>query len=494
MNAPAVEMIGISKTFPGVVALKDVSFGVERGEVHALVGENGAGKSTLMKVLGGIYMRDSGQIKLRGKLVEIGSPRKAIELGISIIHQELMLVPEMSIAQNLFLGRSLRTVGVLNSRKMNEATREILARFEIDIDPKTPMRRLGIAMQQMVEIAKAVSLNSEILVMDEPTATLTTQETEQLFSLINRLRTDGVSIIYISHRLEEIFRIADRTTVLRDGSTVETLGPEEMNPARIIKLMVGRDIDQLFVKTNVPTSEEALRIEGLSSDKVRDISLRISKGEILGVAGLMGSGRTEMARAIIGVDPVTSGAIFLNGRKVRISNPREAIRNGIGYLSEDRKKHGIIPDMSVASNIAIAVLKRLSTAGVLNLKGKRTLAEGFRRRLSIRSPSIQVLIKNLSGGNQQKVLIARWLATEVPVLIFDEPTRGIDVGAKHEVYMLMSDLARQGLAVMMISSELREILAMSDRIVVMYNGRIAGELTPETATQEKILHLATGGK
>ena len=494
MNAPAVEMIGISKTFPGVVALKDVSFGVERGEVHALVGENGAGKSTLMKVLGGIYMRDSGQIKLRGKLVEIGSPRKAIELGISIIHQELMLVPEMSIAQNLFLGRSLRTAGVLNSRKMNEATREILARFEIDIDPKTPMRRLGIAMQQMVEIAKAVSLNSDILVMDEPTATLTTQETEQLFSLINRIRTDGVSIIYISHRLEEIFRIADRTTVLRDGSTVETLGPEEMNPARIIKLMVGRDIDQLFVKTNVPTSEEALRIEGLSSDSVHDISLRISKGEILGVAGLMGSGRTEMARAIIGVDPVTSGAIFLNGRKVRISNPREAIRNGIGYLSEDRKKHGIIPDMSVGSNIAIAVLKRLSTAGVLNLKGKRTLAEDFRRRLSIRSPSIQVLIKNLSGGNQQKVLIARWLATEVPVLIFDEPTRGIDVGAKHEVYMLMSDLARQGLAVMMISSELREILAMSDRIVVMYSGRITGELTRETATQEKILHLATGGK
>lgn len=487
-------MIDISKRFPGVVALKNVSFGVEKGEVHALVGENGAGKSTLIKVLGGIYMRDSGQIKLRGKPVEIGSPRKAIELGISIIHQELMLVPEMSIAQNLFLGRSALKFGVLDTKKMNAVTREILDRFEIDIDPRTLMRRLGIAMQQMVEIAKAVSLNSEILIMDEPTATLTTQETEQLFALISRLSKQGVSIIYISHRLEEIFRIADRTTVLRDGSTVETLGAGDMNPTRIIKLMVGRDIDQLFVKTNVPTAEEAMRVEGLSSVKVHDISLRIAKGEILGVAGLMGSGRTEMARAIIGVDPISSGTIYLGGRKVRISNPGDALLSGIGYLSEDRKKYGIIPEMSIGSNIALAVLKKLSTAGILNLKGKKNLADSFRRKLSIRSTSINMLIKNLSGGNQQKVLMARWLATEVPVLIFDEPTRGIDVGAKQEVYMLMSDLARQGLAIMMISSELREILAMSDRIVVMYNGGIAGELTPQEATQEKILHLATGGK
>jgi ribose transport system ATP-binding protein len=493
MSAAAVEMINISKRFPGVVALKNVSFEVDRGEVHALVGENGAGKSTLIKVLGGIHAKDSGQIHLRGAPVDIYSPRRAMELGISVIHQELMLVPEMSIAQNLFLGRSPLRFGVLSPKRMNDATREILDRFEIDLDPRTPVRRLGIAIQQMVEVAKAVSMNAEIIVMDEPTATLTTQETEQLFALIERLKKQGVSVVYISHRLEEIFRIADRTTVLRDGSTVGTLTSGEMNHGSIVKLMVGRDINQFFVKTNVPSTEEALSVEGLTNDKIHDVSFHIARGEILGVAGLIGSGRTETARAIIGVDHA-SGSIRVNGRAVRISSPRDAIRNGIGYLSEDRKKYGIIPDMTIGANISLAVLSRFSRAGVLNLRGRNLMAESFRQKLSIRSTSIQMLIKNLSGGNQQKVLMARWLATEVPVLIFDEPTRGIDVGAKHEVYMLMSDLARQGLAIMMISSELAEILAMSDRVLVMDNGRVAGELLRQDATQEKIMQLATGGR
>jgi ribose transport system ATP-binding protein len=487
-------MINISKRFPGVVALKNVSFEVDKGEVHALVGENGAGKSTLIKVLGGIHAKDSGQIHLRGAPVDIYSPRRAMELGISVIHQELMLVPEMSIAQNLFLGRSPLRFGVLSMKRMNAATKEILDRFEIDIDPRTPMRRLGIAIQQMVEVAKAVSLNAEIIVMDEPTATLTTQETEQLFALIGRLKKQGVSIVYISHRLEEIFRIADRTTVLRDGTTVGTLSSADMNHGSIVKLMVGRDVDQFFVKTNVPSAEEALRVEGLSNERIHDVSFHIAKGEILGVAGLIGSGRTETARAIIGVDRISSGSIRVHGRAVKISNPRDAIRNGIGYLSEDRKKYGIIPDMTIGSNISLAVLSRFSRAGVLNLRGRNLMAESFRRKLSIRSTSVQMLIKNLSGGNQQKVLMARWLATEVPVLIFDEPTRGIDVGAKHEVYMLMSDLAQQGLAIMMISSELGEILAMSDRVLVMDNGRVAGELPRQDATQEKIMQLATGGR
>ncbi len=493
MSSPAVEMIGISKSFPGVVALKNVSFEVESGEVHALVGENGAGKSTLIKVLGGIHLKDSGRIHLHGRPVEIWSPRRAMELGISVIHQELMLVPEMSIAQNLFLGRNPLRFGMLSVKKMNDATREILQRFELDLDPRTPMRRLGIAIQQMVEVAKAVSMNAEIIVMDEPTATLTSQETEQLFALIARLKREGVGVVYISHRLEEIFRIADRTTVLRDGSTVGTLTSGEMTHAGIVKLMVGRDIEQFFVKTNEPSSEEALRVEGLTNEKIRGVSFRVRKGEILGMAGLIGSGRTETARAIIGADPLSSGSIVVGGRQVRISSPRDAVRNGIGYLSEDRKKYGIIPDMSIGSNISITVLQKFARAGVLNVRRRNSMAEDFRRKLSIRSTSVAMLIKNLSGGNQQKVLMARWLAAGVPVLIFDEPTRGIDVGAKHEVYTLMSDLARQGFAIVMISSELGEILAMSDRILVMYNGKAAGELDRKDATQERIMQLATGG-
>jgi len=493
MSQPMVEMLSISKSFPGVLALRGVSLAVQPGEVHALVGENGAGKSTLMKVLGGIYSRDAGEIRIQGHPVEIHSPHRATELGISIIHQELMLVPDMSVAQNIFLGRSPSRAGVLNPRRMNAQAAEILGRFELFIDPRTPIRKLGIAQQQMVEIAKAVSRNVRILVMDEPTATLTTKEIEQLFALIHRLKGEGVSIIYISHRLEEIFRIADRVTVLRDGATVETLGIEEADTARVVRLMVGRELTDMFVKKDVPIGEEVLRVENLSSGKVRRINFRVSKGEIVGIAGLVGAGRTEMAQAIFGLDPIRSGAIYLHGRKVTIRNPTDALRHGIGYLSEDRKRYGVVPEMSVESNVSLAVLDRLCLFGVLRKRLRRELGERYQRKLQIKTPSMDALIKNLSGGNQQKVLIARWLATDAPLLILDEPTRGIDVGAKHEIYALMCDLAAQGFGIVMISSELPEVIAMSDRIMVMHNGEIAGVVEPPGATQEAIIKLAMGG-
>jgi ribose transport system ATP-binding protein len=492
MNSPIVEMSNISKSFPGVCALKNVNFAVNKGEVHALVGENGAGKSTLIKILGGIYRKDSGQIKLRGSPVEISSPQHAIENGISVIHQELMLVPEMTIAQNIFLGRCPSRWGVLECNKMNARADELLNRFDLKVDAKTPVKRLGIGQQQMVEIVKAVSLNASVLVMDEPTAPLTDNEIVQLFSLIQKLKLEGVSIIYISHRLEEVFQIADRVTVLRDGSTIATMDIEQADAANIIRLMVGREIGELFVKENIPTDEEILRTENLSSKKVSNISFHINKGEIIGVAGLIGSGRTELAQAIFGVDQLTSGCVYIKGERVRIRSPQEAISNGIYYLSEDRKHLGIIPEMSVESNISIAVLPKCSTGFVVRKKAKRTLGETYQKKLSIKSSSMHVPVKSLSGGNQQKVLIARGLATSVPVLIFDEPTRGIDVGAKHEIYSIMSKLAQQGYAIIMISSELREIIAMSDRILVMHAGEIAGEITPKDATQENILNLAMG--
>jgi ribose transport system ATP-binding protein len=466
---------------------------VQPGEVHALVGENGAGKSTLIKVLGGIYRRDEGEIHIRGRPVEIDSPHRATELGISIIHQELMLVPDMSVAQNVFLGRSPSRFGVLTPARMNAQAAEILERFEVSIDPRTPIRELGIAQQQMVEIAKAVSRQVQILVMDEPTATLTHKEIEQLFALIQRLKSQGVSVIYISHRLEEIFRIADRVTVLRDGATVETFGIKEADTARIVRLMVGRDLSDMFVKKDAAVGAEVLRVENLTSTKVRGISFAVRQGEIVGVAGLMGAGRTEMAHALFGLDPLTDGAIYVRGKKVRIKSPRDALAHGIGYLSEDRKRYGIIPQMSVESNVSIAILGRLCTLGVMRKKLRRELGSTYQERLRIRAPSMEALIKNLSGGNQQKALIARWLATDAPLLILDEPTRGIDVGAKHEIYALMSELAHQGIAILMISSELREVLAMSDRILVMHDGALAGVLEGEGATQEGIMSLAMGG-
>ena len=494
MSQPMVEMRNISKSFPGVHALRAVSLAVQPGEVHALVGENGAGKSTLMKVLGGIYSRDAGEILIGGRPVEIDSPHRATELGISIIHQELMLVPDMSVAQNIFLGRSPARIGILTPGRMNALATEILERSGLFIDPRTPIRKLGIAQKQMVEIAKAVSRNVRILVMDEPTATLTNKEIETLFTLIQRLKGEGVSIIYISHRLEEIFRIADRVTVLRDGATVETLGIEEVDTARVVRLMVGRDLTDMFVKKNAVIGEEVLRVEDLSSRKVRGISFRVAKGGIVGVAGLMGAGRTEMAHAIFGLDPIQSGSVYMHGRKVRIHSPTDALRHGIGYLSEDRKRYGVVPEMSVESNVGLAVLDRLCRFGVLRSRLRRELGERYRVRLQIKTTSMDALIKNLSGGNQQKALIARWLATDAPLLILDEPTRGIDVGAKHEIYALMCDLAAQGFGIIMISSELREVIAMSDRIVVMHEGEIAGVVEATGATQEAIIKLAMGGE
>lgn len=495
MDIFSIEMEQITKRFPGVLALNNVNLAVKAGEVHALMGENGAGKSTLMKILGGVYSKDSGVIRIKGNVTEIHNPHQAKCLGISIIHQELNMVPELSVAQNMFLGREPHRCGVIDWKKLHCEARRILTEFEIDVEPHTPIYKLGIAIRQMIEIAKDLSTKADIVVMDEPTAALTFHEIEQLFSLIARLRQRGVSIIYISHRMEEVFQIADRATVLRDGSTVGTVHMDKVTPDELIRMMVGREINELFPKGNQPSSEEALRIDNFSTTtKLKNVSFHVRKGEILGIAGLVGSGRTELARAIFGADPKLNGATYVFGAAVAINSPRDAIRCGIGFLTEDRGRQGIIPEMDICSNMTITVVHNLCRLGWLNCHAKQKLGERYHKMLAVKAASLKTLIKNLSGGNQQKVVLAKWLATEAKIIIFDEPTRGIDVGAKQEVYKLMSDLANQGVAVLMISSDLREILGMSDRILVMQEGRVTGQLKREEASQEKILHLATGGK
>jgi ribose transport system ATP-binding protein len=492
-HVPVLEMLNVDKRFLGVHALTEANLTVSRGEVHALVGENGAGKSTLIKILGGVHQMDSGEIRVDGQPVTIGSPHEAMARGISVIHQELMLVPDMTVAQNLFLGREPTRAGFIDWKTLYENARSVLERFELDIDPRSRIRRLGVARQQMVEIARAMSFDTAIVVMDEPTATLTINETEHLFQLVQRLQKHGVSTIYISHRMEEIFHLADRATVLRDGKTVGTVFTADADHDQIVRMMVGRDIDTLFTKRNVPRTEVILDVRDLNSPRVKDISFTVRQGEILGFAGLVGSGRTEVIRAVFGLDTIVSGTVTVNQTPVRIQAPRDAIAAGIGYLTEDRKTQGIVPDLPVAANISLTVLDRLSRLGFIRRAERNSLATRFQQSLSIRAASLTMAIKNLSGGNQQKALIARSLATNARVLLLDEPTRGIDVGAKQDVYNVISTLAENGIGVVFVSSELRELLAMSDRIAVMWRNRITGILSGAEMTQENIIHLATGG-
>jgi ABC-type sugar transport system ATPase subunit len=491
-------MVDISKEFPGVKALDKVSFELRRGEVHALVGENGAGKSTLMKILGGIYHPDSGRIILNGREVQIHSPGAAQSLGIAMIHQELNLVPYLSVAKNMFLGREpvvWQSLGVVHWKKLYERAIELLGELGLDISPLAQVDSLGIAQRQMVEVAKALSLNASIIVMDEPTATLTNEEVDSLFKLILRLKARGVSVIYISHRLEEVKAISDRVTVLRDGKTISTAANGvELSIDSIIRLMVGRDLGDRFPRRAYKATEELLCVEGLSSKGVLDdISIVVRSGEIVGVAGLVGSGRTELARAIFGADPKDDGKVYVRGHEVRIQSPLDAVKAGIGFLPEDRQAQGLILSMSVSDNITITVISELLKNGLIDRDAQQDIVNEYSSLLGIKAPSPAHLTRTLSGGNQQKVVLAKWLCAQSEILIFDEPTRGIDVGAKIEVYRIMSQLAEAGRGIIMISSELPEILAMSDRIVVMHEGRIAKEFSRREATQEKIMACATGG-
>ena len=495
--APVLEMQSISKTYPGVTALSAVDFAVMPGEVHALVGENGAGKSTLMKILAGADTKDAGRIVIDGSEVHIDSPQEAMRLGVSIIYQEFNLVPYMNAAENIFLGRepASSVPGVIDFGKMYADAQTIISELGVALDVRSSINTLSVAQQQMVEIAKATSRKSRIIAMDEPSATLTEHELENLFALIRRLKAEGVSIIYISHRLEEVFQIADRVTVLRDGELVQTKNVADTDRDDIIRMMVGRELKESIPKAAAEPGDIALEVKGLNrAGALRDVSFEVRRGEILGLAGLVGAGRTEVARAIFGADPIDSGEIRVNGRAVKIKSPRHAISLGIGLVTEDRKALGLVLGMAVRENISLANLGVLSRLGFVSRRRERDVARKYVEDIMIKTPSVEQAVQNLSGGNQQKVVLAKWLFTESNVLIFDEPTRGIDVGAKTEIYQLMNRLAASGVAIIMISSELLEVIGMSDRILVMHEGEIAGELSREEATQERIMHLATGGE
>ncbi|MFD1554726.1 sugar ABC transporter ATP-binding protein [Paraburkholderia silviterrae] len=493
---PLISVNKLSKSFPGVRALHEVQFELAAGEVHALMGENGAGKSTLMKILAGVYSRDSGEILYDGRPVAFASPREAQAAGVGIIHQELQLMNHLTVAQNMFIGREPRgrLRLFLDEDKLNARARAILERMHVHLDPRTVVGTLTVASQQMVEIAKALSFDSRVLIMDEPTSALNDAEIGELFRIIRQLKARGVGIIYISHKMDELKQISDRVTVLRDGEYVATVCTADTSVQAIIGMMVGRTLADIAPwQGPAHAGEIALEVKHLNAGPlVRDVSFTLHKGEILGFAGLMGAGRTEVARAVFGADPIESGEIFVKGVKAAIRKPGDAVARSIGYLSEDRKRYGLATGMDVESNIVMSNLgKFLSLRLFLRRTQIRKTASHFINLLAIRTPSATQPVRLLSGGNQQKIVIAKWLERDCDVLFFDEPTRGIDVGAKSEIYKLLRALAGQGKAIVMISSELPEILRMSDRIVVMCEGRITGELCASEATQERIMHLAT---
>lgn len=490
-----VELRGIEKSFPGVHALKGVSLDLRAGEVHALMGENGAGKSTLMKALTGVYQPDSGEILVGGQHVTLPNPRAAQDLGISIIHQELFLMEHLTAAQNIYIGREPRKgFGLfVDEDKMNADAAALFKRMKVDISPAVEVGQLTVARQQLVEIAKALSFNSKVLIMDEPTSALNSTEVEHLFAIIEDLKANGVGIVYITHKMDEVKRIADRVTVMRDGQYIDTVPAEGTSMSKIISMMVGRELADATRAEGQAEEEEALRVEGLNRGRaIRDVSFSVRKGEILGFAGLMGAGRTEVARAIFGADPIDSGSIHIHGRPCTVKSPNDAVRLGLAYLSEDRKRFGIVTRMSVRDNITLPSWKRFTTGRFwMKDSGLRQAAVHYVDLLKVKTPGISQKTRLLSGGNQQKVVIAKWLLRDCDILFFDEPTRGIDIGAKAEIYKLLQGLAEQGKAIIVISSELPEVLRLSHRIVVMCEGRITGELDGKTATQEDIMTLAT---
>ena len=497
-TAQLLTIEGVSKSFPGVQALKDVKLNLNSGEVLALVGENGAGKSTLMKVLSGIYKRDEGIIKLNNQEINVEGPLQAQKLGIAIIHQEMNLMPHLTVAQNILIGREPRKwFGIAcDDKELNRRARILLDELNLSLEPTQVVGSLTVAKQQMVEIAKALSYDSKIIIMDEPTSALTQSETEVLFKIINNLRKSGKGIIYISHRMEELTKISDRITVFRDGKYIDTLVTKDTQISKIISLMIGREVAQDLrpeIVRKFSDKEIALEVKGLSTKNLlKDVSFQLHKGEILGFAGLMGAGRTELALAIVGKDQITEGEIIVDGKKVKINNPSDAVKHGIGYLSEDRKRFGVLLNQDVKFNIVLSNLKKITSKfGFVNNSQSRVSSNTAVKNLSIRTPSIDQMVKNLSGGNQQKVVIGKWLTRETDVLIFDEPTRGIDVGAKDEIYKLLQELVSQGKSIIMISSELPEVLRMSDRILVMCEGRVTGILSNKEADQNLIMQYAT---
>jgi ribose transport system ATP-binding protein len=501
---PLLEMRGIRKVFPGVVALDDVDLTLQAGDVHMLLGENGAGKSTLMKILGGAYRKDAGHIRLNGQPVEIGSPRAARDLGIRVVYQELNLVPHLSVAENIFLGElPTRVLSLIDWRALHERTSALLTDLGITLDPRAPVGRLGLAQRQMVEIAKALAPASAkdparqhgdavILVMDEPTSALTSREVTQLFALIERLAARGVSIVYITHRLDEVFRIGRQITVMRDGRRVTTRPIGQVDVPELVRLMANRDVSEHFPKVRFERGAELLRVEGLGVRGVlSDIRFSLHAGEVLGISGLLGAGRTELARVLAGADRFDEGRLLVDGQDVHFRNPSDAIARGIGLLPEDRKAQGLVPGLTVARNIALPHGRRLARAGVLPRRCEAEMAAPISAELRVKATLTQT-VRQLSGGNQQKVVLGKWLAGAGRIFIFDEPTRGVDVGAKVEIYNLMNRLTSRGAGIIMISSELPELLGMSDRILVMHRGRIQAELAAADATEERVLSAALG--
>lgn len=484
---------GIRKEFPGVVALDDVEFKLKRGTVHALMGENGAGKSTLMKILAGIYTPDKGDVKLKGAEIRLKSPLDALENGIAMIHQELNLMPFMTVAENIWIRREPKNrFGFVDHREMNRITARLFDRLKIKIDPEIEVRHLSVANRQMVEIAKAVSYESDVLIMDEPTSALTEREVAHLFEIIRDLREQGIGIVYITHKMNELFEIADEFSVFRDGKFIGTHASSDVTRDDIIRMMVGREITQMFPKEEVPIGDVVLSVKNLALNGVfRDVSFDVRAGEILGIAGLVGSGRSNVAETLFGVTPASSGTISIDGKTLSIDSPNTAIRNRMAFLTEDRKDTGCLLILDILENMQIAVLQdRFVKGGFVTEKQITAACEEMSRKLRVKTPNLQERIENLSGGNQQKVLIGRWLLTNPRILILDEPTRGIDVGAKAEIHRLVTELARNGVAVIMISSEMPEVLGMSDRIMVMHEGRVTGFLDRAEATQIKVMELA----
>lgn len=489
-----LRMHNICKSFPGVKALSNVDLEVRQGEVHALLGENGAGKSTLLKILSGAYTKDDGEIFVNGKKIDQMTTKVAEELGISVIYQEFNNLPHLSIAENIFLGRQpLKKNGFIDWKKCYEESRKLLKKVGLEIDPKTTVAKLKVAQQEMVEIAKALSQNAKIIVMDEPTAPLTQIEIENLFQVIRELKANNVAVIYVSHRLNEIKEICDRITFLRDGCYVGKAEVKDIEIKDMVRMMVGRDLTNMYPKSKAILGETVLEIQNLcTADKLNNVNLTLHKGEILGLAGLVGAGRTELARAVFGADKILSGTIRINGNNVSIHNVRQAIAHGIGLVPEDRKKQGLVLIMDLIKNTTLASLKKYMKFGKLNLKREKDDTEHYIKRLHTATPNAWTKVENLSGGNQQKVVLSKWLCANCEILIIDEPTRGIDVGAKVEIYELMNELVEKGLGILMISSELPELMGICDRIAVMHEGKITGELEQVDFSEERIMAYATG--
>lgn len=492
MDDLLVQLVEISKTFPGVKALDHVSLDLRPGEVHALIGENGSGKSTLMKILSGVYIKDEGKVIVNGKEMNFQKPRDAQDAGIAIIHQELNLCRHLTVAENIFLGREFQNGIFLDKKHQIEEAQKILDRLEVNLDPNSRVSELTVSKQQMVEIAKAISANANVVIMDEPTSALTIKEIDDLFSIIKVLRKQGKGIIYITHRLEELNAITDRITIIRDGQHIITTDFKNLSADDIIRYMVGRELKEKFPRIQMPVGKTIFEVKNLSAGKaVKDVSFTVREGEILGIAGLMGAGRTETVRAIFGADKKDSGQLILNGKEIVINKPQEAIETGVFCVPEDRKRDGLCISMSVYQNATLPNMEKVTHRGIVDTKKEIMIAENMVKQLTIHTPSVFQIVKNLSGGNQQKIVVGKWLVKPAHVILFDEPTRGIDVGAKVDIYNLMNQLKEQGIGVVFVSSELPEILGMADRIVVMCEGRVTAELGADEANQEIIMQYAT---